>query len=59
MAWSLHRNSDKALPASHTIEIKFNLPADFPGGGIANVPGIRWHRSIRCVAVRSQDLPSR
>jgi hypothetical protein len=40
VAWSLHRNSDKALPASHTIEIKFNLPADFPGGGIANVPGI-------------------
>ena len=40
VAWSLRRNTDKALPASHTIEIKFNLPADFPGGGIANVPGI-------------------
>ena len=45
MAWSLHRNPDKALPASHTIEIKFNLPADFPGGGIANVPGILMARA--------------
>jgi hypothetical protein len=40
VAWSLRRNVDKALPASHTIEIKFNLPADFPGGRIANVSGI-------------------
>ena len=39
VAWSLRRNTDKALPASHTMEIKFNVPADFPGGGIANVPG--------------------
>ena len=37
---SLRRNTDKALPASHTIEVMFNLPPDFPGGGIANVPGI-------------------
>jgi hypothetical protein len=40
MTWSLRRNTDKALPASHTIEILFKLPADFPGGGIGNVPGI-------------------
>jgi hypothetical protein len=40
VTWSLRRNTDKALPASHTIEIMFNLPADFPGGGISNVPGI-------------------
>jgi len=38
--WSLRRNTDKGLPASHTIEIKFNVPADFPGGGVANVSGI-------------------
>jgi hypothetical protein len=25
---------------SHTIEITFNLPADFPFGGIQNVPGV-------------------
>jgi hypothetical protein len=40
VTWSLRRNTDKALPASHTIEVIFNLPADFPGGGISNVPGI-------------------
>ena len=40
VTWSLRRNTDKALPASHTIEIMFNLPSDFPGGGIANVPGV-------------------
>ncbi len=45
MTWSLRRNTDKALPASHTVEIMFNLPADFPGGGVANVPGILMKQS--------------
>jgi hypothetical protein len=40
MTFSLRRNTDKNLPASHTIEIMFNLPADFPQGGVANLPGI-------------------
>ena len=40
MTWSLRRNTDKALPASHTVEIMFTLPADFPEGGIGNVPGV-------------------
>ena len=40
MTMSVRRNADKALPASHTVEIMFNLPADFPFGGISNVPGI-------------------
>jgi len=40
VTWWLRRNTDKALPTSHTIETMFNLPADFPGGGIANVSGI-------------------
>jgi hypothetical protein len=40
MTWSLRRNTDKALPASHTIEVMFTLPPDFPGGGIADVRGI-------------------
>ncbi len=40
MTWSLRRNTDKALPASHTVEVMFNLPPDFPGGGIQFVPGI-------------------
>jgi hypothetical protein len=45
MTWSLRRNTDQNLPASHTIEIMFNLPADFPGGGIANVPGVLMKQS--------------
>jgi dienelactone hydrolase len=40
MTFSLRRNSDQALSASHTIEVRFNLPAEFPFGGISNVPGI-------------------
>src|SRR5215831_7920967 len=30
MTWSLRRNTDKGLPATHTVEIMFKLPADFP-----------------------------
>ncbi len=36
----LRRNADKSLPASHTVELAFRLPLDFPHGEIANVPGI-------------------
>jgi hypothetical protein len=45
MTISLRRNSDKALPASHTIEIIFSLPPDFPFGGISNVPSILMKQS--------------
>jgi hypothetical protein len=38
--WSLRRNTDKALPASHTIEIVFTTPPDSPNGAITNIPGI-------------------
>jgi hypothetical protein len=40
VTWSLRRNTDQSLPASHTIEIMFNLPADAPSGGVQNVPGV-------------------
>jgi len=43
--WSLQRNEDKTLPASHTIEIMFTLPHDFPHGSISNVPGVRMKQS--------------
>jgi hypothetical protein len=45
VTWTLRRNVDQALPASHTIEIMFNLPPDFPKGGIANVPGVLMKES--------------
>jgi hypothetical protein len=40
MTWSLRRNTDQSLPASHTIELMFNLPPDSPSGGVQNVPGV-------------------
>jgi hypothetical protein len=40
MTFSFRRNTDKGLPATHTVEVTFKLPADFPAGGISNVPGI-------------------
>lgn len=40
MSMTIRRNTDQTLPASHTIEIMFNLPADFSGGSINNVPGV-------------------
>ena len=53
MTWSLRRNTDKALPASHTIEVMFTLPADFSEGGIGNVPGLLMKQSKRA-ACRSR-----
>ncbi len=40
VTWVLHRNTDRSLPATHTIDIMFKLPPDFPGHGVANVAGI-------------------
>jgi len=40
LAFSLRRNTDKALPASHTVEFLFTLPANFAHGSISNVPGV-------------------
>jgi len=40
MTMSIRRNTDQALPASHRIEIVFNLPANFPFSGVRSVSGI-------------------
>jgi hypothetical protein len=40
MTLSLRRNTDPALPASHTIDLTIALPADFPGRQINSIPGI-------------------
>ncbi|HQF31249.1 MAG TPA: hypothetical protein PLJ34_07360, partial [Hyphomicrobiales bacterium] len=37
---TIRRNNDTALPASHLVEMLFDFPADFPGQGIASVPGL-------------------
>jgi hypothetical protein len=40
MSFTMRRNTDQTLPASHTIELLFSTPPDFPPGGIADVPGV-------------------
>jgi hypothetical protein len=45
MTFSLRRNTDPSLPASHTIEIVFTLPADSPSGGVQKVPGVLMKQS--------------
>ena len=40
MAMTIRKNTDTALPASHLVELLFDIPKDFPGGGIASVPGL-------------------
>lgn len=37
---TIRRNNDTSLPASHTVEMTFQLPPDFAGGGVSNVPGV-------------------
>jgi hypothetical protein len=38
--FSLHKNADEALPASHLVEVVADTPADDPGKAIANIPRI-------------------
>src|SRR5262249_5569291 len=45
MRWLLRRNINNALPMSHTIEMAFDLPPNFEGGGIASVPGVLMKQS--------------
>jgi len=40
LAWTLRRNSDPTLPASHVLELSFAVPAEVGGGGVQNVPGV-------------------
>jgi hypothetical protein len=40
MTWTMRRNTDAALPASHTIEIIFNPAPGFPPGGIADMANV-------------------
>ncbi|MEM8662926.1 MAG: hypothetical protein AAGF49_02240 [Pseudomonadota bacterium] len=37
---TVRENQDGALPASHLIEIAFEVPDGFQGGGVKNVPGV-------------------
>lgn len=38
--FSLHKNADDTLPASHLVEVVVDTPADFPGKAIGSIPRI-------------------
>jgi hypothetical protein len=59
VTWSFRRNTDKTLPANHTIEIKFNVPAVFRRWHCQRVRHPDGTGPIRCAGVRSQGLPPR
>jgi hypothetical protein len=59
MTFSVYRNTDKSLPASHVIEIMFKLPPDFPLGGISNVPGILMKPAEQTAAVPLAGLTAK
>ena len=40
VSMQMHPNSDTAFPASHMIELRFELGSDFDGKAVAGVPGI-------------------
>ena len=40
MTMSFRRNTDRSLPASHLVELRFSLPQDFAGGNISAAPGL-------------------
>ncbi len=45
MLITVRRNTDKALPASHTIELLFDVPKDFVHGAVDRIAGIRMKPS--------------
>src|SRR5439155_5981598 len=40
MHWTLTRNEDKSLPASHTVDLVFRLGPGFPHGGVSGIAGM-------------------
>jgi TIR domain len=56
ISWVLRRNTDQALPASHTIEITFISPNFSGSGGVANVPGVLMKESEQARAVPLKGL---
>jgi hypothetical protein len=42
---SLRRNADNKLPASHTFEVVFVLPPNFPHRSVQSVPGLLMKKS--------------
>jgi hypothetical protein len=37
---TIRRNTDQTLPASHVVEVVLNVPGNFPGKGVRDVPRV-------------------
>lgn len=55
----LRRNQDPGIPASHIIEVQFDLPPNFDLGNAATVPGMRAKASEGAQGVPLIGLPVR
>ena len=53
MTWTLRRNTDLTLPASHIVTTSFAIPAEFQRGGVQNVPGILMKSSEEARGVQA------
>jgi hypothetical protein len=51
MIWSLRRNTESSVPASHMIEMKFKLQPDLPLENISRVPGMLMRQSGETLGV--------
>jgi hypothetical protein len=53
LQWSLRRNTEKSLPATHTVELQFELPENYQHGSIENVPGmlVKTGENVRGVPI--------
>jgi hypothetical protein len=58
VTFTLRRNIDKDLSASHTVSINFTLPADFSHGGIREIRGVlmKQSESTRGLALAGQSV---
>jgi hypothetical protein len=56
VTFTIRRNTDKDLPASHTVSIVFTLPADFSHGGIQELRALLMKQSESTRGVALQGL---
>jgi hypothetical protein len=49
--WSLRRNTNDNAPASHTIQIVFEIPPEYPLGQVLTIPGVLARRTEQAVGV--------
>jgi len=59
VSFVIRRNVDQTLPASHTIDIGFKLPADFAFGGIGSIPFVGVKPNLQAQGVPLSGLPVR